>query len=125
MAKVLDKELTPMDAEDWIKFRGESPMQRALVKQGLTPDLIARRLKKELEAQTQKAQVIEVVLDTVDGPRKQHMWTYSEPMIEWGTQQAARRDLVKLWGGQPKEGSFGDDDTPLVVRIKDSKKKED
>ncbi len=93
-------------------------MQRAMASYGLTPDLIARRLGQELEATVVKSQVIEVILETDDGPRKQHMWTYSEPLRDWATQQGARRDLVKLWGGQPKEGSIGEDATPLVIKIK-------
>jgi len=119
-----DPGLTQLDAEDWIKFRGENPLQKALVKYDLTPDLIARRLKGELDATITKAQVVEGIVDHGDGPRRVHRWVYSEHMIDWAIQQGARRDLVKLWGGQPKESGMGDDDTPLVVRIKETGKLE-
>jgi hypothetical protein len=111
-------EINDEDIRDWEQFRGETPMQRALAKYDLTPDLIARRLAGELEATFQKAQVGKKTEIGVDGQiRSVEHWSYSDPMVDWVIQQNARRDLVKLWGAAPKE-SLGDDATPLVVKLK-------
>jgi hypothetical protein len=116
-----EQELDEMRKE-FQAFRGETPMQAALAELGLTPLVAAKKLKEELWATTIKAQVVEVAEAVEDESGKitvqsSKQWSYSDPMIDWTTRQGARRDLIGLWGGKPKQASVGDDGSPLVVKI--------
>lgn len=112
--------------EEWEKFRGQSPMQKALYEIGLTPQLAAEMLQKELNATTIKAQVVEKTVITTDAETGERVeertkeWSYSKPMVDWATRQRARQDLTRYWGGMVKsdEGDGSEEGTSVVVQIR-------
>ena len=110
--------------EEYEKFRGCDPMQKALADLGLTPDFIAALMLDELGATQVKAQIIEEQ-EVITPPGGEipmvitkRSWSYSKPMVDWPTRQAARRDLNKLYGHVPKQAEKGSEEEPLVIKVR-------
>ncbi len=82
----------PVTLEEHLAAIG-NPMQDALIEHGITPELLAKKLKEELNACEQK-----VFLDP-----KTRKLKYSKKMVAWKVRQAARIDAQRLRGDYPAE----------------------
>jgi len=89
---------------------GADPLDVALVGEGITPEMLARKLREELEAEEEK------VFSDKDGIK------YSKKMVAWQTRQRARIDAHRLLSHYPAEKvDLGGDLTIEIVKFRDEK----
>jgi len=107
-----------------------NPFRDVLRMHGITDELIAHKLREELEAKTQQAfkGSIEEYDDSGNLVSKKTKIIYSKKMVAWDVRQRARMDAQKLLGLYPEERSplipgdgllFGSLTGPLKVLLED------
>ncbi len=114
------------DIKDKVLEMLVAPMKSAFEKEGITPEYLAKKLKKELNAkkiETFKGTVVNVVpSDDPDEPDmiESDEVIYSKPMVAWDVRQKARQDAHKLLNHYPPEKReySGPDGSPMSVDIR-------
>jgi len=86
------------------------PIEDALEGEGITPEYLAKKLKKELNAKE-----VKTFFDQKTG-----QVVYSKKMIAWQIRQKAREDVHKLLGHYPAEKHelTGEDGQPIRVDLR-------
>jgi hypothetical protein len=67
------------------------PIDEAFKSSGITPTYLAKKLKRELNAKENKAQI----------PKGENEFVYSKNMIAWDVRQKARQDAHQIMGDYP------------------------
>ena len=116
---------TPKNAVEAIA----NPVHEALRGQGITPEMLAKKLKQELNAEETKTLKYKGIIDQSDLPRGFKIIGTGQDedgntethvmynVVSWRTQQEARKDAHKLRGDYPAEKHDVDIDGELNINI--------